>query len=100
MAKLPKSEITLALLADPIGTYKALQARIDAGGGMTPMKEFEPSVHFLKKGLQAPEVIEFCQNNAFAEGMRQLALNDLWHIGLDFEVSENTSSLLKNARLG
>jgi len=81
---------TQAFLRDPVGVYKAIKARIDRTGALTPMPEFEPVVRYLQKELKAPDIIDYCKKNSFAEAQRQMVLNGLWHMDLDFEVSPVT----------
>lgn len=90
MKKTPKSPPVQALIADPVGTYKAIKKRLDQEGDLASIPELEPAVRFLQKELADPEIVAYCKENAFAEGARQLALNALWHTDLEFEVSPET----------
>jgi hypothetical protein len=90
MGKAVKSAPIKAIIDDPVGVYKTIVERIEQLGPLAPMPEFEPAVRFLQKELVHPDVIEYCKDNAFAEGARQLALNGLWHVDLAFEVSPET----------
>lgn len=85
-----KSEFVKDLIRDPIGTYKTISARFKKHGQLAPMPEFEPAVRFLQKELCAEDIIAFCKDNPFAQAQRDLCLNALWHVDLDFTTSPET----------
>lgn len=85
-----EDNIKSELIADPVGVYERLSARIREQGMLAPMPEFEPVVRYLQRELKDKEVVGACQENAFMEGQRQLALNSLWHCDLRIEVSSFT----------
>lgn len=93
MANGTKSAPLQALLDDRIGFYQSIDARLKKDGALASMPEFEPTVRYLQKELVHPDIVAYCQENSFAEGMRQLALNGLLHVDLDFQVSPYTGGM-------
>ncbi|MCD8519751.1 MAG: hypothetical protein LRY57_00230 [Alphaproteobacteria bacterium] len=85
-----KSDFVKGFISNPLETYKEIAQRLKQYGPLAPMPEFEPAVRFLQEELCATDIIEFCKQNPFAQAQRDLCLNALWHVDLDFSVSPDT----------
>ena len=83
-------ELLQAIQESPWALYKQMVNRIEKWGARTPMPEFKPAVKFLQEKLEGDSLKEVVhQTKDILEPFRIKALQELFHISLDFFVTSD-----------
>lgn len=83
-------ELMQAIQESPWALYKQMVNRIEKWGSLTPMPEFRPAVKFLQEKLEESTVKEVVhQSKGILEPLRIKALQELFHISIDFSVTSD-----------
>lgn len=87
-----KDELIRAIQESPWELYQNMVKRIQKKGALAPMPEFKPAVLMLQEELEKESVKKSVQeNNCELESFRLNALQALFHISLNFSMTNDLS---------
>ncbi len=83
-------DLIRAIQESPWELYKQMVKRIEDWGALAPMPEFRPAVNHLQNKLESDALKNMIrQNEGILEPFRIKALQDLFHISVDFSATED-----------